>query len=139
MSDDLEEAFLGKVAEAPKNNEDETQKGVQNVYGPPAGREPGTLDAKWGDKPKDGPDGYPVNHSTGVRREARDGREGLLERLFDSLKATAPAEQAQMKAHYDHAGEGHPHSPVLQRGHSEKVARAEETLTDTVRRVVGRR
>ena len=72
--DDLRDAFLSKVADAPKTNENDTNKGINNVYGPPPGRQPGTLDARWGDPPKTGPDGYPINYGTAVRREAGDDR-----------------------------------------------------------------
>ena len=139
---ELKQAMLGKLADAPKTNEDDTNKGINNVYGPPAGRKPGTLDAKWGDTPKEAPDGYPDNYSTAVKREARDDRAGVIERSFDSPKTTAPAEQSLMAQYLEHAAEGQPHSPILQRGHTSKVVTAAadtETLTETVMRVVGRR
>ena len=136
--DTLKQAMLGKAADAPKTNEDETQKGITNVRTPPAGRAPGTLDAKWGDKPREGKDGYPDVYSKGVHQEAQDGRGDLLDRILDAGKTTAPAEQALMRQHFEHAAEGNPHSPILQRG---KTASADdsETLTDQVRRVVGHR
>jgi hypothetical protein len=130
----LKEAMLAKAADAPKTNEDETNKGVGNVRENPADRKPGTLDAKWGDHPTPEPDVY----STAVVREARDGRGGLIDRIFDSQRTSAPAEQALMASLLVHAREGHPHSPILQRGRppEEKTA-SDETLTDQVSRVVG--
>ncbi len=136
---DLKRTMMGKVADAPKTNEDDTNKSVGNVYEPPPGRAPETIDAQWGDKPKEGPDGYPVNYGTGTRREARNGRNEMLERLFDQLGPSATAQQAEMKQLFENAGEGHPHSPVLQRGHTDKLAQAEdESLLDKVVRVCGR-
>jgi|HubBroStandDraft_3_1064219.scaffolds.fasta_scaffold250740_2 hypothetical protein len=130
----LKEAMLAKAADAPKTNEDETNKGIGNVRTQPADRKPGTLDAKWGDHPTHEPDVY----GEGVVREARDTRGGLIERIFDSQRTSAPAEQALMSRLLTHAREGHPHSPLLQRGRppEEKTA-SDETLTDQVSRVVG--
>jgi hypothetical protein len=134
----LKQAMLGKAADAPKTNEDETNKGIGNVREKPADRKPGTLDAKWGDHPPEGNNGYPDAYSTGVVREARDTRGGVIERIFDSQRTSAPAEQSLMARLLAHAREGHPHSPLLQRGRppEEKTA-SDETLTDAVNRVVG--
>ena len=137
-----EEAFksaLAKMAEAPKNNENDTLKGVANVRTQPEDRAPGTLDAKWGDDPPEGHNGYPDVYSTAVMREAKDGRGELIERMFDSPKAVAAKEQALMRQYFENAGEGDPHSPMLQRGNLPlKHAHAEpETLTDQVNRVIG--
>lgn len=134
----LKQAMLGKAADAPKNNEDETNKGISNVHRPPEGRAPGTLDAKWGDHPPKGHDGYPDIYSSAVLREGADTRGGMLERLFDAPKTDAKTEQALMGQHFNNARQGAPHSPMLQRGRI-KAASAEETLTDAVMRVVGHR
>ena len=145
--EDLKTALIKRAANgAVENNEGDTNKGVADVYPTPPGRSPGTLDARWGDKPAEGHDGYTDVYSTSVRREAEDGRGALLDRLFDSPKSTAPAEQALMHQHFENAGAGDPHSPMLQHGHSPlrgKTAHAvyfdDETLTDQVLRVAGRR
>lgn len=130
------EAVFGKhAADNGKipNNEDETNKGVNDVRKDPAERTSGTLDASWGDKPPP-----PETYGTATRREAQDGRGALLDRILDAGKASAPAEQALMRQHFEHAAEGQPHSPILQRGH--KTASADEpTLTDQVMAVVGHR
>lgn len=132
--DALKQAMQTKAADAPKNNEDETLKGVGNVYEKPADRKPGTLDALWGDHPTPEPDVY----STAVVREARNDRGGLIDRIFDSQRTSAPAEQALMASLLTHAREGHPHSPILQRGRppEEKTA-SDHTLTDQVMDVIG--
>jgi hypothetical protein len=47
--EEIKRAMLGQV----ENNEDaRVIKGVNNVYETPPGRAPGTLDAKWGDAPR---------------------------------------------------------------------------------------
>lgn len=134
--DTLKQALMAKSAadngKLP-NNEDETNKGTNGVRKDPEGRAPGTLDAPWGAKPPP-----PETYGTATRREAQDGRGDLLDRILDSGKTTAPAEQSLMRQYFEHAAEGNPHSPVLQRGH--KTASADsETLTDSVMRVVGHR
>ena len=127
----LKQAMLNKAADQMHNNEDEAMQRPVQVHHDPAGRKPGTLDALWGDEPPD-----PEQHSDAVRREAKDDRNEQLERLFTSPASSARSEQAEMNQLLEHAGEGHPHSPLLQRG---KQASADDTLTDQVVRVVGRR
>jgi hypothetical protein len=141
MSVDALKQAMSKGADAPKTNEDETQKGVADVRTPPGDRSPGTLDARWGDKPAEGHNGYPDVYGQAALQEARDGRGSLLERIFDSPKTTAPAEQALMRQNFVNAGEGTPHSPLLQRGHlPAKTAAADRpSLTDRVMRLFGRR
>jgi hypothetical protein len=80
-----------------------------------------------------------VNYSTAVREGAHDERNEMIERLFDSPKGSASTEQEEMRQLLLNADEGHPHSPMLQRGHEGKIARADMTLTDLVMRTVGRR
>jgi hypothetical protein len=137
--EDLKAALLSKHADAPKNNEDETNRGVANVYDPPEDRRPGTIDAKWGDHPAKGHwPGYPDVYGKAALEAARDGRQAMIGRLFDSPATSGPVEQALMAASFAHASEGMPHSPLLQRGKLEKLANdGSETLTDLVRRVVG--
>jgi len=136
--DALKQAMLGKVADAPKNNEDDTNKGISDVRKPPEDRKPGTLDAKWGDRPAEDQTHDPAVHSSAVRREAADTRGQMLERLFDAPKADAKTEQALMGQNFANARQGSPHSPMLQRGRV-KMAEADETLTDSVMRVIGHR
>jgi hypothetical protein len=129
---------MAKAADAPANNELDPNQGVNDVRKNPPDRSPKTLDARWGDHPPEGHNGYPDVYGTAAVREAHDGRAALIERLFDSPKTTAPIEQALMTQLLSHAHEGHPHSPLLQRGRlQEEKTAADETLTDQVNRVVG--
>ncbi len=139
MSVEALKQAMSKGADAPKTNEDETQKGVADVRKSPADRSPGTLNAQWGDKPAEGHNGYPDVYGQAALQEARDGRAGLIERIFDSPKTTAPAEQALMRQNFANASEGTPHNPLLQRGHlPAKTASADRpSLTDKVLRVIG--
>ena len=130
---------LQKAADTAPTNEDDTVLGVGNVYKKPEGRTPGTLDARWGDDPQVSPDGSTANYGTAVREEAHDDRNEMIERLFDSPKGSAQTEQQEMRQLLLNADEGHPHSPMLQRGHEGKIARADMTLTDLVMRTVGHR
>jgi hypothetical protein len=138
----LKQAMLDKAAAlpggiVPEANETETQKGIVNLYKNPPGRAPGTLDALWGDRPAEGNDGYPDVYSTAVQREAQDGREHALERLFDSMGPSAKAEQKLMGQVLENASKGAPHSPVLQHGRLHPKTASDETLLDKVLRVVG--
>jgi hypothetical protein len=132
-----------KQADAAETNLDDTNVSVNNVYEQPEGRKPGTLNARWGDAPPEGANGYPDIYSKGVMRAAKDTRADMIERLFDSPGTSASPAQALMSELFENARDGHPHSPLLQRGrlpvaeHSEKDA--SETLTDAVMRVVGHR
>jgi hypothetical protein len=138
--EDMKEALAAMSNGRLDDNEETTQKGVGNVYDPPADRRPGTLDAKWGDKPPEGHNGYPDVYGKAALEAAKDGRGDMLERLFDSPRTMAEVEQSLMAQHFDHAREGTPHSPMLQRNRLPlKEASADQTLTDQVMRVVGHR
>lgn len=132
-----------KQADAAETNLDGTNVSVNNVYEQPPGRHPGTLRAKWGDTPPEGANGYPDIYSTGVMRAAQDTRADMIERIFDSPATSAPAEQAMMSELFVNARDGHPHSPLLQRGRLPIKEHSEvdggRTLTDEVMRVIGRR
>jgi hypothetical protein len=126
---------------APDNNEAQSTVGMADVFKPPTDRAPGTLDAHWGDHPAEGHNGYPDVYGTAAMQAAKDGREEMLERLFDSPKTTAPAEQAFMSQHFVNASKGDPHAPMLQRGRlpAKTASVDDETLTDAVVRIAGRR
>lgn len=126
-------AALSKSAEAPADNEDGINRGVNSVWPVPDDRKPGTIDAKWGDRPP----ANMVNNGTSVVEAAKDGREDMIERLFDSPKTTAPAEQAAMSALFGGMASAESHSPLLTRGKEKKAS--DETLTDKVVRIAGRR
>lgn len=113
-------------------NEDETNKGVLEVYKTPAGRSPGTVDAKWGDTPLSDPQ----IHGSGVLREANEGRKELLGRVFDSMpaaSANAKASVGDLFSTKDYASR----STLL--GHSKTASSPESlTLSERVRKVAGR-
>ena len=132
----LKQALIdSKTAEKLDTNEDKPTLSQNNVYKDPPGRSPGTLDARWGDKP-----GPAIVHGTAAVDAAEDGRGGMIDRLFDSPKTTAPAEQELVRTIFnaETVNEGHPpHSPMLRRG---KVKIAEdESLAEQVQRVTGLR
>lgn len=117
-----------------EDNENQTNKGLGDVHTAPKDRKPGTLDARWGDHPPISKTDDQAVFGTAVEREAKDGRNEMIERLFDSPKSSAPAEQAEMASLFANAADAHPHSPLLQRGRVKTAA--DETLTDKVRRVI---
>jgi len=128
---EIEEAKLRmKVAAGEMaTNEDETNKGVLEVYKTPAGRAPGTVDAKWGDTPlKD-----PQVHGSGVLREAGEGRKYLLGRLFSSMPSASTNAKGVVGAAFDTTNY-ESHSPLL---HKEKTA-STTSLSERVRKVAGR-
>lgn len=141
MATDLEliRAGLKQAAEAGgariEDNENQTNKGLGNVFPPPEGRKPGTLDAQWGDTPPKTEHGDQAVYGTAAEREAKNGRNDMIDRLFDSPKSNAGSEQSEMRELFENADKGNPHSPMLQRGRVK--AAADETLTDKVRRIVG--
>lgn len=82
-------------------------------------------------------------NSTGVKTEASEHRADHLEELFDSFGDNAAAAQKTMREIFNAEtfNASTNHSPLLQRGRHTKEASApeDETLTDVVRRLVGRR
>jgi hypothetical protein len=126
-----------------EDNEETPQKGVNNVYEKPDGRRPGTLDARWGDPPAEGHNGYPDVYGKAALEAAKDGRGDMIERLFDSPRTMAQVEQSLMAQNFVHARDGMPHSPMLQRNHlplkEASVNESDLTLTDKVMRLAGRR
>lgn len=127
---DMQRAFGDKQAETLPNNEDATTVGAMNVYPNPSDRKPGTLDARWGDKPT-----APVENSEAVEREARNDRVELLGRLFDTLEPARENEKKLMSAQFS-TQNYEAHSPLLQPKVA-SVLRPDATLADQVSRVVG--
>lgn len=131
----LKEATAKLAAGGLETNEDETTKGKANVYPPPPGREPGTLSARWGDAA-----GHTVVNSTAAVEAAREGREGMVERLFNSPSTSGPAEQELIRTLFNRdtvEDAVKPHSAMLRHGRTKTAS--DETLTDRVLRVVGHR
>jgi len=127
----LKTASNGRI----ENNEDQTNKGLANVYDPPPGRKPGTLDAKWGDTPPKSKTDDQAVFGKGVEDEAKNVRNEMIERLFDSPSSSAAAEQKLMGENFTGSAEGHPHSPLLQRERAKTAA--DETLTDKILKTIG--
>lgn len=135
--EDMKVALAAMSNGQTETNEDSPMKAKVEVYKDPEGRAPGTLDARWGAKPPS-----PVTYGSSTEAAAREGRTEMIERLFDTPKTYAQPEQALMSRLLEHASQGAPHSPMLQRGHKIKEASVnvrDETLTDQVMRVAGRR
>lgn len=131
---------VDKAAETIENNENESVRAQNNVRKDPPGRAPGTLDAKWGDEPAKDRDGDQVAYSSAVKREAHDGREGVVDRLFDSVASSAKADQDAIGDYFNAKTVSEartPHSLLLRHG-KDKTAAA-ESLTDQVVRICGRR
>lgn len=126
---ELKQAMLDKVAAGrTATNEDEPTKGKANVYLPPEGCEPNIA-------------GGNVGYSAATLAAARETREEMMERLFDAPKTTAASEQALIHGLFSEEAIRErqvPHS-ILQRREKTKTASADETLTDKVLRVTGRR
>lgn len=137
--DALKQAMTSmKTAEAVETNEGQMTRGVNNVYPNPPGRKPETLDAKWGDKPPP-----PMTFGEGVNEAAEEGREKMIDRLFDAAGPSATADQALLRDIFnaETVNAGHmPHSALLRRGRVKIEKTAEdETLTEKVHRVTGLR
>lgn len=126
-----------------KDNEDDTNNGVMNVYPQPPGRSPGTIDAKWGDKPAPRPLGHDGNYGKGAFDEAMDVRHGVLGRVLDGMPQAKEHTRRTMAQLLEHAasGEHESHSAALSQ---EKTSAAQHlpddpSLTDQVVAVCGRR
>jgi hypothetical protein len=124
------------------DNEDATDKGVMDVYEQPEGRSPGTIDAHWGDKPAPRPLGWEGNYGKSTMDAAHDVRHGVLSRILSGMPQAKEQARAEMKALLDHAAEGEheSHSAALTQEKTSSVhAPIEESLTDRVLSVCGRR
>lgn len=127
-----------KLAEQVGNDENTSVKGKQEVHPDPADRKPGTIDAKWGDKPQLDSDGYPNEHGSGITEENNKDRRGVLNALFEDMGAASTADQAFVNQHFSTpAGERRPpHSPLLQK-EGEAVQKEVPTLREQVRSTLG--
>lgn len=83
----------------------------------------------------------PEEHSgTGLVTEANKDRAGLLDELFGVMPSASAADKALLNRHFD-TPEGQrrvAHSPLLQTKAASKHVVDQPTLTERVRRVVGR-
>ena len=117
-----------KMAEQVGNDEGRIVPGKQEVHPEPGDRKPGTIDAKWGDKPALDSDGYPNQHGSGVEEENNKDRRGVLQTVFENMGVAATADQAFVDQHFSTPfGERRPaHSPLLQK---EAATYQKNTLT----------
>jgi hypothetical protein len=125
-----------------EDNEETRQKGVASVYPNPEGRASHSLDAPWGEPPAVDKDGASVAYGKAVMEASEEGRQKMVERLFDSIGPAAKADQALVSSMFTHANERVPHSVLLQHGRGEKTASVNEkdlSLTDKVVAICGRR
>jgi hypothetical protein len=135
---DLEARMRAKLAELMGNNEDQTVKGKTQVHPDPADRKPGTIDARWGDKPSVDHDGYPNDHSSGVTDESNKDRHGVLSSLFEDMGAASTADQALVNQYFSTpSGERRtPHSPLLHK-EAEQLQKPVLTLREQTRGIFG--
>jgi hypothetical protein len=128
----LKQALREKLAAgSTETNEDEMTRGKANVYPDPPGSKQNTA-------------GGNVGYSEAAVEAAKQTREEMVERLFDSPKTTAASEQALVNSLFSEEAireRSLPHSIMQRRGRdTSTVKQAEaETLTDKVRRVTGLR
>jgi|HubBroStandDraft_1064217.scaffolds.fasta_scaffold85558_3 hypothetical protein len=115
--------------------------GLMNVYPPPPDREPGTLNAQWGDTPIPRPLNWMGDYGTGTIEKARDTHRGVLDRVFDGMSEARRAAQSEINANFAHGSSGQyeARAALLEK---EKTAAHhvydEGSLTDRVRAVVRR-
>ena len=121
-----------KQAERLADDESRLVPGKMDLYPDPAGRAPGTIDARWGDAPN--PDKAPLG--TGTLREINRGRGEMLEKLFESFGSSSAAARAGIAQ--DFAPGYETKAPMLH-PHIKTAAPHTPTLTERVRAVVGRR
>lgn len=123
----MQERLRAKLAEQVASN-DASVKGKQEVHPDPTDRQPGSIHAKWGDRPALDSDGYPSDHASGVVQEGNKDRRGVLEALFEDMGAASTADQALVNQYFSTpSGERRPaHSPLLQK---EGEAHRKEALT----------
>jgi hypothetical protein len=127
-----------KLAEQVGNDETTSVKGKQEVHPDPADRHPGSIHAKWGDKPALDADGYPNEHGSGVVSENNKDRRGVLNALFEDMGAAATADQAFVNQYFaTPVGERRtPHSPLLQK-EAEAHRKEVPTLREQVHGMIG--
>lgn len=133
------EAMTPTPATATKDNENESVKGKLQVYEDPEGRESGTGEGPWGERPRmaDGRH-QPFHQNDATYAESKNVRRGVLDRVLATFKPAQQADQKLMSANFDHVrnGDFEAHSALLQ-GKTKTGAR-QGTLGDRVKALVGR-
>jgi hypothetical protein len=136
----MESIRSGETNGVLENNADMGTKGRMNVYKDPPDRAPGTLDARWGDDPIPTTTlNYRGTYGTGTEREARDDRQGVLERIFSGMGPARDVARREIAQIF--TGPYESRSTLLDK---EKTAAAvhvpeEHTLTERVRSLTGER
>lgn len=133
--------LLKTGAEAPGDADESTVGTNPDQYEPPV-RESGTLDAPWGEKPPtDQVDA--LHYSDAFLKSFKEGREKMLETLFDSASSSNPAEQKFLSQHFDHAARGEFQTSSPQVSEKAKLMTTNktssarpETLTQQVNRLI---
>ena len=115
-----------------------------NQYADPEDSGAGSIDASWGDKDDSGDGQGPndaVHHSTEVIQKFREGREDMLDKLFDGKASSDAAEQELLGAHLSHAASGQFQSSAPQlkaKSSIQKTSSVPQTLMERVRATYGR-
>lgn len=123
-------ALLDKIADQTETDENRIVPGKLQVHTDPAGRQPGTIHAKWGDKPALDADGYPIAHGSGATDEAEEDRRGVLERILENVGDASTADKALISQNFHTTDTHTPHSILLQKEGMEK--RHDPTLSESV-------
>jgi hypothetical protein len=125
------------------DNQGMATEGLMNVYPPPPGRSPGTIDGHWGDAPPPRPLGHDGNYGKGAFDAAMDARHGVLKRIFDGIPEAKENARKTIRELFEHGGD-HEHESHTAVMAEEKTSSArhlpeDESLTDRVLAVCGRR
>lgn len=80
-------------------------------------------------------------NSSAAKEQHLEGRTDSLNELFDAMGPSASADQQEMRKLFNPEtfNGAVSHSPMLLRGRTKLASPEDETLTDQVRRIVGRR
>lgn len=130
--------------ESPGDDNKSTVGGNPDQYPDPEDSGAGSIDARWGDKDDSGDGQGPndaVHHSTEVIKKFREGREDMLDKLFDGKASSDGAEQKLMGSHLKHVASGdfQSRAPQLKPKSSiQKTSSVPQTLMERVRETYGR-
>lgn len=144
MKTAMESIRSGETNGVLENNVDMDTRGRQVVYKDPPDREPGTINALWGDKPVPTDAlNYLGTYGTGTIDAARDTREGVLERAFSGLSEARSVAKKEIAAYLEHGASGQYESRSTLLGKEKTAASShvvdEGSLSDRVLSVTGYR
>lgn len=111
LFDALTKESADRGGDAPEDNEAETLVGTNsNQALMPDDRDPGTIDAEWGENPTSSSDreepNDPVSYSDAAREGFIQSRENMLSELFNSKPAASKAEREFIGQQLQHGKEG---------------------------------